>query len=70
MGRLAEGQKLTGVTIRRKCRIGGCVVICPGVEIGKDAYVAAGAVVTKDIPTGTRWMGVPARSVSSQARPQ
>lgn len=61
MGRPQPREELEGVTFRRASRIGGGVVVCPGVEIGADAFVAAGAVVTKDIPPGAKWMGVPAR---------
>lgn len=40
----------------------GChVVVLPGVSIGDHAIVGAGAVVTKDIPAGETWAGVPAR---------
>jgi hypothetical protein len=31
-------------------RIGGGAILCPGVEIGEEAFVGAGAVVTKDVP--------------------
>jgi acetyltransferase-like isoleucine patch superfamily enzyme len=48
---------------RRGCRIGGGSIITPGVEIGEDAFVAAGAVVTRDVPPRTMVMGVPARVV-------
>ena len=36
-------------------------MLCPGIEVGADSYVAAGAVVTRDVPPGARVMGVPAR---------
>lgn len=38
----------------------GCVVL-PGITIGEGAFVAAGSVVTKDVPAGELWMGSPAR---------
>lgn len=52
-----------GVAIRRGGRIGGGSVILPGREIGADALVAAGSVVTKDVPAGKIVMGSPARVV-------
>lgn len=55
------GIPLQGATIRRGARIGGRAVLVPGVEVGADAFVAAGAVVTKDVAPGRRVMGVPAR---------
>ena len=39
--------------------LGGGVVVCPGVRIGADSFVAAGAVVTKDVPPGSMVIGVP-----------
>ena len=62
MGR-TEGRHdlLKGATIRRAARIGGGVVILPGIEIGEEAFVAAGALVTKDIPAGKLVAGLPAR---------
>ena len=51
-----------GPTIRRGARVGGGAVLCPGVEIGEEAFVAAGAVVTKDVPPRMVAMGVPARA--------
>jgi UDP-2-acetamido-3-amino-2,3-dideoxy-glucuronate N-acetyltransferase len=50
-----------GVTIRKGGRIGGGAVILPGIEIGADAVVAAGAVVTKNVPPGMTYAGVPAK---------
>ena len=64
MGRTERRHELVkGPTIRRGARVGGGVVICPGIEIGEEAYLAAGAVVTKDVPPKMVAMGVPAREV-------
>ena len=41
---------IKGPTIRRGARIGGGAVLCPGIEIGEEAFVGAGAVVTRDVP--------------------
>ncbi len=62
LGRTEERFKhFKGVTVRRGGRIGGGAVILPGKEIGEDAVVAAGSVVTKNIPPRQIWAGVPAR---------
>jgi maltose O-acetyltransferase len=45
--------------------LGGGVVVCPGVTIGADTVVGAGAVVTQDLPEGVLAVGVPARVVRS-----
>ena len=50
-----------GPTIRRGARIGGGAILCPGIEIGEEAFVGAGAVVTKDVPARTVVVGNPAR---------
>ena len=64
MGRTEKRHKLMkGATIRRGARVGGGVVLCPGIEIGEEAFIAAGAVVTKDAPARKVLMGVPARVV-------
>lgn len=57
---LAQAQP---VTIGDDVWIGGKVAIMPGVTIGSDVVVAAGAVVTKDIPDGVLVGGVPARII-------
>ena len=63
MGRLERNVPLRGAKLRRACRIGGGAVLLPGVEIGEEAFVAAGAVVTSDVPPRKVVMGVPARMV-------
>ena len=63
MGRHARGEPLLGAVFRRACRVGGGVVLTPGVEIGEEAFVAAGAVVTRDVGRREVVMGVPARVV-------
>jgi acetyltransferase-like isoleucine patch superfamily enzyme len=63
MGRHARGERLRGPILRRACRIGGGVTLTPGVEIGEEAFVAAGAVVTRDVGPREVVMGVPAHVV-------
>jgi UDP-2-acetamido-3-amino-2,3-dideoxy-glucuronate N-acetyltransferase len=67
MDRHPPDQELEGALLRRACRIGGGAVICPGVEIGEEAFVAAGAVVTADVAPRSVVMGVPARAVRQVA---
>ena len=50
-----------GPTIRRGARIGGGAILCPAIEIGEEAFVGAGAVVTKDVPPRAVVVGNPAR---------
>lgn len=54
---------LKGCTIRRGARVGGGAHILPGIEIGEEAFVATGSVVTRDVSPRTVVMGVPARPV-------
>lgn len=49
------------VIIEDKVWIGGGAILLPGVTIGREAIVGAGAVVTKDVPPGARVAGNPAR---------
>jgi acetyltransferase-like isoleucine patch superfamily enzyme len=62
MGRTEQRHALVkGPTIRRGARVGGGAVLCPGVEIGEEAFVGAGAVVTKNVPPRALVVGNPAR---------
>jgi acetyltransferase-like isoleucine patch superfamily enzyme len=62
MGRTERRHGLIkGPTIRRGARIGGGAILCPAVEIGEEAFVGAGAVVTKDVPPRMLVVGNPAR---------
>ena len=63
MGRRDRSLPLRGATLRRACRVGGRAVLLPGVEVGEEAFVAAGSVVTRDVPPRTLVMGAPARAV-------
>jgi acetyltransferase-like isoleucine patch superfamily enzyme len=63
MARHGAETPLRGAILRRACRIGGGAVLTPGVEVGEEAFVAAGAVVTHDVPALAVVMGVPARVV-------
>lgn len=55
-------QRFAGPTIRRGASLGANCTLLPGVIIGRGAIVAAGAVVTRNVPAGATVMGVPARS--------
>jgi acetyltransferase-like isoleucine patch superfamily enzyme len=62
MGRTEKRHELIkGPTIRRGARIGGGAILLPGIEIGEEAYVGAGAVVTKNVEPRMLVVGNPAR---------
>ena len=63
MARHDETYSLRGATLRRACRVGGSAVLTPGVEIGEEAFVGAGAVVTRDVAPRAVVIGVPARVI-------
>jgi acetyltransferase-like isoleucine patch superfamily enzyme len=68
MGRTERRHELMrGPTIRRGARVGGGAILCPGVEIGEEAFVGAGAVVTKDVPPRVMVVGNPARVLRNVA---
>jgi len=64
MGRTERRHELVkGPTIRRGARIGGGVVLLPGIEVGEEAFVGAGAVVIRDVPARALVVGNPARQI-------
>jgi acetyltransferase-like isoleucine patch superfamily enzyme len=63
MGRHPREEPTPGPVFRRACRVGGGVVVVPGIVVGAEAFVAAGAVVTADVAERAVVMGVPARFV-------
>ena len=63
MGRHERDFELRGATLRRACRVGAGSILLPGIEIGEEAFVAAGALVTRDVEARALVMGVPAKVV-------
>ena len=63
----AERKALTvkPIVIKRNAWIGAAVTILPGVTVGENSVVAAGAVVTKDVPANTVVAGVPAKVIKT-----
>ena len=59
-----QGYTSRSITIGRNCWLGAHVVVLPGVTIGDRAVIGAGSVVTKDVPSGETWVGVPAKRIS------
>ena len=53
--------KLLRTKICKGATVGAGSVILPGITIGERAFIAAGSVVTKDVPAGELWMGSPAK---------
>ena len=56
---------LKSILIQKNAWIGAGAIILPGVTVGENSVVAAGSVVTKDIPANTVVGGVPAKFIKS-----
>jgi acetyltransferase-like isoleucine patch superfamily enzyme len=64
MGRTEKRHELVkGPTIRRGARVGGGCVLLPGIEVGEEAFIGAGAVVIRDVPPRALMVGNPARQI-------
>jgi acetyltransferase-like isoleucine patch superfamily enzyme len=64
MGRTERRHALRrGPTIRRGARVGAAAVLLPGIEIGQEAFVGAGAVVLRNVPARAVVVGNPAREI-------
>ncbi len=57
------------IVLEENVWLGGGVIVCPGVRIGKNSVIGAGAVVTKDVPPNSVAVGNPARVVKSLDEP-
>ncbi len=64
--RVGKPWKCSHTLVQQGASIGANCTILPGVVINKNAMVGAGSVVTKDIPEGETWFGVPARKQPSE----
>ncbi|MEJ5944041.1 sugar O-acetyltransferase [Pseudokineococcus basanitobsidens] len=67
--RRAGWEAAAPITVEDGVWLGGGVVVCPGVTIGRDTVVGAGSVVTKDLPPRVVAVGSPARVVRSLDEP-
>jgi acetyltransferase-like isoleucine patch superfamily enzyme len=64
MGRTERRHALRrGPTVRRAARIGGGAILLPGIEVGEEAFIGAGAVVISDVPARAVVVGNPARQI-------
>jgi len=66
-GRRRRTEPLRGPVLRRACRVGVGAVLLPGVEIGEEAFVGAGSIVTRDVAARSVSYGAPARHVREVA---
>jgi maltose O-acetyltransferase len=66
--RRSKWESAEPIAIGNNAWLGGGVIVCPGVTIGENTVVAAGAVVTRDLPDNVLAAGVPAR-VLRELRP-
>jgi len=60
---LSKWDPAAPIRIGKRCWIGANAIILPGAQLGDDVVVGAGAVVTRDFPSGTIVVGVPAQAL-------
>jgi acetyltransferase-like isoleucine patch superfamily enzyme len=56
-------RSIRGPVVRRGARIGSGAMLCPGVEVGEEAFIGAGAVVVQAVPGREVWGGNPAKKL-------
>lgn len=62
IGRLGyDPTRIRGPVLEDDVAVGVGAILLPGIRIGRGAIIAAGAVVTKDVPAGAKVMGVPGK---------
>lgn len=59
------GKKYDCIEIEDNVFIGSDCIVLPGVKIGRNTIIGAGAVITKDLPSGYVWAGVPAKKIGT-----
>ena len=59
---MGAGGEMAFPSVGDRAKIGAGAIILPGRRVGEDAIVAAGAVVTHDVPDGAEVRGIPARA--------
>ena len=57
----SHGKEWTPILVKQGAVIGANATILPGIIIGEKAVIGAGSVVTKNVPAGETWIGVPAK---------
>jgi acetyltransferase-like isoleucine patch superfamily enzyme len=62
---MSESERKRPPVLRRGCQIGSGTIVMAGIEIGEEAVIGAGAVVTADVAPGTTVRGVPARAAAA-----
>ena len=60
-------EQLQGATIKRRAKIGANATLLPGIVVGENALVGAGAVVVEDVPPNAVVVGNPARVINTIA---
>ena len=64
----SKGKYWRKTLVRKGASIGGAATILPGVTIGENAVIGAGAVVTRSVPANEIWVGVPAKYLEKKGK--